>query len=96
MDCQCTQTVNYFPIIIAIAGLFQVEYVEVSLSMTSHPLACVHFRDDLVHLHLFDKHFVLHPQLMSCILASGSDDKCFVTTFSPSVLYHQPIVSAGF
>ena len=32
-------------------------------------------------------HFVLHPQLISCIYACRIVNKCFQTTFSPSVPY---------
>ena len=35
--------------------------------MTSHRLAGVHFRDTSEYFHLTGAHFVLHPQLISCI-----------------------------
>ena len=100
--CQCTQTANYFSIIIAIADLFLVKfiaiadlflvkfiaiadlflvkYVGLALSMTSHPLAGVHFRDTSEHFHLTGTHFVLHPQLISCI-----QGQLYQATFRPSV-----------
>ena len=55
--------------------------------------AGVHLRDALERLHLIETHFVLHPQLISYIHASGIASKCFQTTFSPSVPSRQPIVS---
>ena len=55
-------------IIITLADLFYVEYVGLALSMTSHPLDGVHFLDAFEELHLTDKHFVLYPQLISCIV----------------------------
>ena len=63
---------------IAIADLFSVNYVGLMLSMTSHPLADVHFQDTSENFHLTGTHFVLHPQLISCIHGHQ-------TTFRPSV-----------
>ena len=60
-------SVNYFAIIIAIADLFQVGYVEFLPPMASHPQAGVHFRNAVEHLHLTDMRFILHPLLISCM-----------------------------
>ena len=60
-------SVNYFAIIIAIACLFQVGYVEFLPSMASHPQAGVHFRNAVEHWHLTDMCFILHPLLINCM-----------------------------
>ena len=45
--------------------------------MASRPQSAVHFRDAVEHLHLIDTHFLLHPQLISSIYASGIACKGF-------------------
>ena len=60
-----------------------------------HVQAGVHLRDALERLYLKETHFILHPQLISYIHASGIASKRFKTTSSPSVPSRQPTVSAG-
>ena len=60
--------------------------------MASNLQAGLHLRDALARLHLIETHFVLHPQLISYIHASGIASKCFKTPSSPSVPSCKPIV----
>ena len=57
--------------------------------MTSHPLDGVNFLDSLEQLRLTDIHFVLYPQLISCIHACRIDDKGSQTT-----LFHLYLINS--
>ena len=63
--------------------------------MASNAQVGVHLRDALERLHLIEKHFIFHPQLISYVCASGIAIKSFQTTSSPFVPSCQPIVSVG-
>ena len=94
--CQCTQTVIFFSLVIAIADLFLVEYVRFRKPMTPNLQADVHFRDALEHLHLLDMHIVLHKQLTGCMHTNVIASKHFQTTSSQSVpSCHKSIVSVS-
>ena len=81
---------NYLTTSIAIADLFQVEYVRFGKPTTTNLQAGVHFRDALEHLYLIDMLFVLHKQLighMHTRFTTGIASKHFQTTSSQSNLF---------